>query len=262
MKTIVFNKVANAIATNKTAIMTGVGCGCTVLAVVSSHKDTLKAEDILKNHADEDLSTKAKLALVWPCYIRTMLMTTASIGLSIATHNAHLSREAQLMSALIFADGQRRDVMELVGKDKLADISKSEAERTLPDRPAVEGKMWCYEPESKQWFEATIEQILMAEITANKIFKNNDQLTLNQFLALFNGTKPVPWGDMYGWYVWDEDGCWDFNWSFYRGAPWIDIQPQMTTMNGRDVLVIAYGMHPGDSNDIPDKLKETLPEAE
>lgn len=249
----IFQKLTKAAVTNKTAIMTGIGCGCTVLAVIFSHDDTLKAERLLDKHYDEQLTAKEKAKLTWKCYIPTALVTCASVSMMIATHKAHLGTEAKLMATLAFVDGQRRELMDLVGEDKLKDISKDNAKNSIPDDIPVKGKMWCYEPETKQWFQATTEQILMAEITANKMFKNEGKLTINDFLNLLPGTHKVPWGDYFGWYTLDENGEWDYNWSFYRGDPWIDIQPIITTIDGRDALMIGYGMHPGDNPDCNDE---------
>ena len=76
-------------------------------------------------------------------------------------------------------------------------------------------------------------------ITAQAIAR---KLGFNQFLALFKHAKPMK-DDSYGWFVGDEYS--DYNWSYYKGVPWIDIQPQIvSTPEGETILQMAYGMWP------------------
>ena len=248
---------------NLPQIFTGFAVAGVIETTVLAVKATPKAVDILEEmHRSEKKdgtpwNKKDDIKATWKCYIPAAASGIGTILCIIGANQMHLSKEAGMIAACSllgdkFSDyrersGEKHDkkIMEQIRKDKIADIRK-------PDKPLEVGKMWVYEPESKQYFQATTEQILWAELTANKIFSNQGWLSFNQFLDLLPGAHRVEWGDYTGWYTYDEDGSWDFNWSFYPGGtPWIDIQPQIAADD--DVMIIAYGMHPGDCPDCHDQ---------
>ena len=250
---------------NLPSILTGVAVAGVVETVYLAVKATPKALDILEEiHTSEKKdgtpwNKKDDIKATWKCYIPSAIAGGITVACILGANQAHLSREAGMMAAYSFLgnkfvdyrerSGEKHDakIMNSMKKDHISEVRK-------PDRPLEVGKMWVYEPESKQYFQATTEQILWAELTANKMFHNQGWLSFNQFLDLLPEAKKVEWGDHTGWYIYDEDGSWDFNWSFYPGGtPWIDIQPQISEDD--DVMVLAYGMHPGDCPD-PQDIEE------
>jgi hypothetical protein len=105
-------------------------------------------------------------------------------------------------------------------------------------------EMLCFEPVSEQYIKVSHQRLLMAELMANKAFHTDGEFSINQWLALLGG-KYSKKCEGIGWLMSDPDGTADFNWSFYRGAPWIDVQPKLgKNKHGRDVLVLSYGMYP------------------
>lgn len=244
---------------NLPSILTGVAVAGVVETVYLAVKATPKALDILEEHPKAEKEDKVKHT--WKCYIPAAIAGAGTIACIVGANYAHLSREAGMLAAYSFLGEKFVDYRERSGEKHDAKIMKdiekdyiSEAVKGKPNRPLEIGKMWCFEPESEQYFQATTEQILWAELTANKIFHNQGWLSFNQFLDLLPEAKKVEWGDHTGWYIYDEDGSWDFNWSFYPGGtPWIDIQPQISEDD--DVMVLAYGMHPGDCPD-PNDIEE------
>lgn len=253
---------------NLPSILTGVAVAGVVETVYLAVKATPKALDILEERSSEEKKDGTgwnktdTVKATWKCYIPAAIAGAGTIACIVGANYAHLSREAGMLAAYSFLGEKFVDYRERSGEkhdDKIMNSIKkdhiSEAVKGKPNRPLEIGKMWCFEPESEQYFQATTEQILWAELTANKIFHNQGWLSFNQFLDLLpKDAKRVPWGDHTGWYTSDEDGSWDYNWSFYRGGtPWIDIQPQISEDD--DVMVIAYGMHPGDCPD-PQDIEE------
>lgn len=252
---------------NLPSILTGVAVAGVVETTILAVKATPKALDILEEmHTSEKKdgtpwNKKDDIKATWKCYIPSAIAGGITVACILGANQAHLSKEAGIIAAYSllgdkFSDyrersGEKHDkkIMNGIKKDHI-----SEAANEKPDTPLEVGKMWVYEPESKQYFQATTEQILWAELTANKMFANQGWLSFNQFLDLLPGAKKVPWGNFTGWYSIDEDGTWDYNWSFYPGGtPWIDIQPQIATDD--DVMILAYGMHPGDCPD-PHDIEE------
>ena len=248
---------------NLPSILTGVAVAGVVETVYLAVKATPKALEVLEEAPVEEVKNKKDVVKhTWKCYIPAAIAGAGTIACIVGANYAHLSREAGMLAAYSFLGEKFVNYRERSGEKHDAKIMKgiekdhiSEAVKGKPDRPLEIGKMWVYEPESKQYFQATTEQILWAELTANKIFHNQGWLSFNQFLDLLPEAKRVDWGDHTGWYIYDEDGSWDFNWSFYRGGtPWIDIQPQISEDD--DVMVLAYGMHPGDCPDPQDILDD------
>lgn len=242
---------------NLPSILTGVAVAGVVETVYLAVKATPKALEVLEEVPVEEVNNKKDVVKhTWKCYIPAAISGCGTIACIIGANHIHLSKEAGMIAAYAFLgdkfsdyrerSGEKHDskIMNAIKKDHISEIEK-------PSRPLEIGKMWVYEPESKQYFQATTEQILWAELTANKMFHNQGWLSFNQFLDLLPEAKRVEWGDHTGWYIYDEDGSWDFNWSFYKGGtPWIDIQPQIATDD--DVMILAYGMHPGDCPDPQD----------
>ena len=244
---------------NLPSILTGAAVTGVATTTYFAVKATPKALEILEEHPEIEKKTEV-IKHTWKCYIPAALAGAATISCILMVNHTHLLREAGMVAAYSYLgekfvdyrerSGEKHDkkIMNAIKKSHISEIEK-------PDGPLEVGKMWVYEPESKQYFQATTEQILWAELTANKVFHNQGWLSFNQFLDLLPEAKRVPWGDHTGWYIYDEDGTWDFNWSFYRGGtPWIDIQPQISEED--DVMVLAYGMHPGDCPDPQDILDE------
>lgn len=257
-------KLNNVLASNLPSILTGVALVGVIETAYQAVKATPKAIDILEDlHSCEKQDgspwdKKDDIKAVWKCYIPALI---AGIGTMICicyANKRHISKELGLAAASTALCNKYNDYRTLSGekhdKKMMEEMRKKDiSEIVKPPEPLEIGKMWCYEPESKQYFQTTTEQILWAELTANKIFSNQGWLSFNQFLDLLPGCKRVVWGDYRGWYTYDEDGYCDFNWSFYRGTPWIDIQPQIIT--DEEVMCLAYGMHPMDCPD-PHDIEE------
>ena len=258
--------VIKLIKDNAPYILSGLAAYGVVETAVLSIKATPKAIYILEEHMYENENSptaKQTIELTWRCYIPAMVAAAGTIACIVGVNVLNFRREASLIAAYSFAESKLREYRNELGEKKDAKIQESISEKKrkahdIDFKACTDGKMWCYEPESDQYFQATTEQILWAELTANKVFKNLGELSFNDFLELLPGCRKVPWGDHYGWYTYDEDGSWDYNWSFYPGGtPWIDIQPQIVTIDeDTKVLKIAYGMHPGDDLDCKDKTIE------
>ena len=183
------------------------------------------------------IGTGACIFGVYSSLSREVTGFAAAYSLAEAKYNKRIAAEKDVF-------GEQYEAIEQYIRDH-------EEHAPMPVSDPNEGMMWCYEPESDQWFQATTQSILHAELVANKMFANRGELRFNQFLELLPGCKKVAWGDHYGWFKYDDEGYWDYNWSFYPGAtPWIDIQPQIDPDKG--ILVIKYGMHPGDDLDCND----------
>lgn len=259
----VFAKVGKYATDNLGSILTGMAVGGSVMTVIFTAKGQLEADRIMAEDKSLDADAtmrdilETRIRKTWQCYLPALFTLSGTIACIVGANNANLSKQAGLMASLAYTESKVQDIRRELGDEKFNKVQKTITEKQcneteMPSENPKEGCAWYYEPESQQWFQATTEQILWAELTANKMFNNQNELTLNELLGLYPGCKKVPYGDSIGWYVYDDDGTWDFNWSFYRGAPWIDIQPVIISKTakgnkfGREYLSLEYGMSPMD----------------
>ena len=110
-------------------------------------------------------------------------------------------------------------------------------------------KIRIWEPYTQQWFEATQQEILWAELTANKMLHQGGQVTLNDVLKLYSdpNLKMKRKGDTLGW-SWDDETFEDSACYYYAGG-WIDMCPQFEEYNGTMRFVMDYGINPNDISD-------------
>lgn len=250
----------NVIRNNAPSILTGMAIFGAGYATVEAVKATPKAMQILEEEGiDPKKQPKEAVKAAGKCYIFPAGILAVTIGCIAGVDLLHEHGKSKLVTALAYSEYQRRNYQK-AAKDVFGEQADAISQKVvddqmkrndIPKEPAAKGLVWCYEPESDQWFQTSTEEILWVELTANKMFANHGQLTFNQFLGLFKNAKKVDFGDHFGWYIYDEDGAWGFNWSFYPGGtPWIDIQPMID--QDRDCFILAYGMHPGDDLDCHD----------
>lgn len=254
--------VPSIIRNNVTSILTGLAIFGVGWCAVESVKATPKALHILEEkQIDPRKEPMEAIKACWKCYIFSTGIFVATCGSILTVVYLQDKELKKVLSALAWSEAKHRDYVnyeknifgpKYTNEVEDAILDERRLRNDIPNEPLREGMMWCYEPESDQWFQTNIEQILWVELTSNKMFANRGSLTFNQYLSLFPYAKHnIPGLDYYGWYKYDEDGYWDYNWSFYPGGtPWIDIQPQINTKE--NYMVLKYGMHPGDDPDCND----------
>lgn len=254
--------ILNTIRNNTPFILTGMAIFGVALCAVETAKATPKAVHILEEEEiDVQKDPVAGIKACWKCYIYPAGIFAGTMTLLIIREFIHEKDYKKVLAALAYSEAKHQEYLAwekgMFGPQYPAQAEESirsdrRARNDIPNDPLREGMMWCYEPESDQWFQTNTEQILWVELTANKMFANQERLTFNQYLSLYPYAKHNIEGfDYYGWYKYDDDGYWDYNWSFYRGGtPWIDIQPQINT--SENYMVLKYGMHPGDDPDCND----------
>lgn len=192
----------------------------------------------------------------WTAYIPPIACGAATIACIISAEKLHLNREAALAAAVAFwKDNYNKldaKMTEALGEEKAKelkreivrdDIPKDELKRQA-ETATDDGKMLCYEPYTKQFFRASKEQLLWAELTANKIFAGKGGTKLNDIIELFPGCKKTQVGDSLGWFL-DDFGNYKASYYFPRcGHQFIDIQPYPSKVDGVECLIIEYGLCP------------------
>ena len=253
--------IAKFLVEKSPEIFTGLSIVGVVNTAVLAVKATPKAMDRLDEAYSKkgDKLTKPEVVkAAYKCYIPTAISGAVTIGFVLAANKAHLKKEAGLAAALSWFNDRYKDYKDEVaakfGEETDREIESSIAQKQMVDNPppgylkkyaADDGKFLCYEPITDQYFMCTKSELIWAELTANKMFQFQSEVTVNQILKLFPGcvtTKPI--GNKYGWCM-DSDHFeyMGYNWGFY-GTPWIDIRPEITVMDGQEVMVINFSIGP------------------
>lgn len=237
-------------------ILTGASQAGTIAVACFSITGTVKAVNHISSKKEElgrDLKTAEIVRTVAPDYIPMAAATLFTLACIAGANKAHLKTEALMAGSLAAAYEYRDKVKEVIGKEKEKDIynqsqvdhAKKSMKDNLPPWSPDDGKMWCYEPISQQYFQTTIDKLLWAEMILNKELTTSYGIRFNKFLKLI-GCKPYKHGNEIGWYACDSDGYWDYNWSYtkYSGSPWVNISPILSEVDGQEVMVLVYDMQP------------------
>lgn len=189
-------------------------------------------------------------------YAAPIVCGAATIACVVASDRLHVKKELALAAAAAFWQQRYNKLdakmVEALGKEKAKELKNEIYKEEMPKdelKKAAEtgkddGKMLCYEPYTKQFFRASKEQLMWAELTANKMFCMRGGTKLNDIIDLFPGCKPKPEGETIGWFL-DDTGC--FNASYYFPGcshQYIDIQPYPSEVDGIECLIIHYGLCP------------------
>ena len=200
----------------------------------------------------------------WTTYIPPIACGAATIACIISAEKLHLNREAALAAAVAFwKDNYNKldaKMTEALGEEKAKELKREIVRDDIPkdelkkkaETAKDDGKMLCYEPYTKQFFRASKEQLLWAELTANKIFVSKGCTKLNDIIELFPGCEKKPIGDTIGWFL-DDFGCYNASYFFPGcGHQWVGIAPYIDEIDGVECMVLEYELHPYE----PDEAEE------
>ena len=226
------------------SILSGAAVAGVVLTALLTHRADKKLIGAVAEAAlfDEDTETpteeivKHQAVHYWKNYIPAGICGLLTIGCVIGSNRWHLSKEGALAAAAL---------MYKTGGEDLEKKLRGE----FGDRPPWEdrnpAKMMIYDPYTDQWFQATQQEILWAELTANKMLQQRGVVTLNDILSMYKGTRKTKKGQTLGWSY--SDDAFDEMASYYTCGAWIDLCPQIIiNPDGTTYMQMEYGIHPGD----------------
>ena len=216
---ITLRKAAEAFRKNEAEIFAAASVLSTVLAVVSAIRETPKAVELIgekkKELGKEKLSVRETVTTALPVYIPTIVLTTASVGFSVASCARYRRVNAALAStgaAALSAVSELRDATkELVGEEKAKEICDKVTEN-LADRPSAvtgpksaivqgdkhEDDVECWDTLFGSRFWSTRDKIERAVNGLNDMLNRHGNATLNDFYWLL-GIDTVEIGDFLGW---------------------------------------------------------------
>lgn len=252
-----FDKIAKWLTDNAPAIFTGLAMVGTVTTAALAVEATPAAMDELDKaylEKGESLTKTEAVKAAWKCYIPAAVSSASTITFIFLANRAHIRKETAMAATAAFFEKRYYDykdkVVELDGEEKDRAIETDLALDKMAKNPSKKKKvsddeLLCYEPFTEQYFITNKTELLWGELTANKILSTQEEVTLNQILALFpDANHKNPIGDHKGWYM--DENYYEFigyNWGYY-GRPWLDIIPTYTDVNGERVAVIHFSVAP------------------
>lgn len=252
------NHIQNAISTvglsinrNSPSILIGLGLSGLVGSIFLAVKATPRAIEILEGEAyrqfkdhggPEDLDIKTKIELVWPVYLPTASTATMAIFAVLLGNKIHLRRAAALASIYTITENALKSyqekVLEVVGKNKAAQIQGEVEEEELKNNPPTEenthnvggGRELCYETLTGRYFWSDAEKIRAAVNVFNHDLLTENVKTLNEFFYDI-GLPQVEIAEKLGWDVSEE-------------LMEIFINARVSDANEKPCLVIHYVTRP------------------
>lgn len=191
----------------------------------------------------------------WKAYIPSMIAGVGTIACVVGANYWHISRESAMAAAVAFYKASESElknaIKEKYGEDSLEELKKDIAKKRMEDdrppwEPKDSTKMTIFEPYTKQWFRASQQEILWAELTANKMLQQTYKVKLNDILAMYDGCKKTKLGEIIGWSMEDEMFLEAIDYSPSRAA-WITFTPiSVERPDGSIYFEMDYEIHPNE----------------
>ena len=213
-------------------ILTCVGAVGLVVTTVVAIKATPKAYEKIeqaKKEKGDDLTKLEVVKAAAPVYVPTILIGAGTLACMFGANVLNKRQQAALISAYTLIDNSYKEY-----KKKLVELYGEEVHQNVVDAIAAEkaeemhitsdclcaicdmstedysDPILFYDEYSHRYFEAPIEQVLMAEYHLNRNFVLRGYTTLNEFYE-FLGIEQTKEGEVLGWAVEDEFYWIDFN---------------------------------------------------
>ena len=194
------------------------------------------------------VDTLDKVKACYKYWIPSAIMLGGTITCICELNKVHINKEAALTAMAAMWKAKYGDLKEEVenagksGKEIAGKAVEKEIKRAASDTgrdlQLSDGQFLCWEPYSRQFFKATSQQLLWAELTANKEYANQGYLSLNDFLMLLPGTKQCTFGDNFGWFP----GCDTKNQVSFVNKEFIDISSSLQKIDGQECSVLNYSV--------------------
>ena len=192
---------------NGSTILTCIGGVGVVATTVAAVKATPKAVKLLEQaevEKEAPLTVFEKVRIAAPSYIPTILIGASTIACIFGANMLNKRQQASLLSAYALLDNSykeyKKKVVELYGENADNHV-RDEISKDVYNESDVEcedDKLLFYDEYSRQYFNATMEDVLNAEYTLNRDFAYHGYATLNELYDLLKLPR-TDYGDILGW---------------------------------------------------------------
>ena len=231
---------------HSSTILTCLGGVGVVATTVTAIKATPKALVVLEEAKEEkgtDLTVIETVMVAGPVYIPTILFGVGTLTCIFGAAVLNRRKQASLIGAYTLLDTTFNEykgkVIELYGVDAdrevKNEIAKDHYAMSDVDEPS-DDKLLFYDEFSQRYFEATLEDVLRAEYTLNRMISVEYGVFLNDFYELL-GIDTVDYGDYMGWM-----DCQLVEDTWYS---WLDfIHTKVIMDDGLECTIITFGYEP------------------
>lgn len=263
-------RTGKSLKKNAPTIMAFTACAGVVATAVTAVKGHEAAKEALKNEHDNweysPESEKAKRIVreaktVVPHYILPTVLGASTIALILGSNALNKKQQAAILAGYVALDQTyrqyREKVNEVLGENADAEIQKEIANDILKEQqPKASGsnETLFYEPNSKQFFWSTMEEVKDAEWNSERNYILRDGLTFNEYLDMLDsvardGVKPSPYGDLIGWEPYAGEAFYGYKFiDFYH--EWVESKDDDTP--GYWIIHTPFEPHPPlDDNYLP-----------
>lgn len=187
----------------------------------------VKTHDILEKAKEEkglDLTRSETIAIAAKAYIFPIFIGTSSIACILGSNILSKHQQKSLASAYaliatsyseykakvkeLYGEKMHQEVIDVIAKEK--NIGAHIYSEQLPtncnlglEEDSIEPRLF-YDEYSSRYFEATIEQVILAEYNLNRIYVLRGYAVLNEFYK-FLGLESTDHGSIIGWSTFDND---------------------------------------------------------
>lgn len=195
------------IKNNASTILTCLGGAGVITTAVLTAKAAPKALKMLeeaKEEKGEKLTVMETVKIAGPSYIPAVVTGAATITCIFGANILNKRQQAALMSAYALLDKSYKEykakVKELYGEEAdvnvRTEIAKDHFEPDVYEQE--DDKLLFYDEYSQTYFNATMEDVLKAEMTLNRDFQYHGIAVLNEFYELLKLPK-TEFGERLGW---------------------------------------------------------------
>ena len=221
----------------------GVGVVATTITAVKATPKALVLLEEAKEEKGEDLTCIEKIKIAGPKYIPTILIGTGTLACIFGATILNKRKQASLISAYTLLDTAfseyKNKVIEMYGVEGETEVRKEIAKDRYNESCVAlpsDDKQLFYDEYSQRYFESTLEDVLRAEYTFNRMIAREYGVFLNDFYDLV-GLEEVDYGNYMGWM--DTQLVED---SWYS---WLDfIHTKVVMDDGLECTIITFGYEP------------------
>lgn len=221
----------------------GVGVVATTVTAIRATPKALVVLEEAKEEKGADLTIMETVLVAGPVYIPTILFGVGTLTCIFGAAVLNRRKQASLIGAYTLLDttfNEYKDkVIELYGVDAdrevKNEIAKDHYEMSDVTNPS-DDKLLFYDEFSQRYFESTLEDVLRAEYTLNRMISVEYGVFLNDFYELL-GIDTVDYGDYMGWM-----DCQLVEDTWYS---WLDfIHTKVVMDDGLECTIITFGYDP------------------
>lgn len=230
---------------HSSTILTCIGGVGVVATTITAVKATPKALALLGEVAEEkgeELTRVEQIKIAGKVYIPTILLGVGTVACIFGANVLNKRKQASLISAYTLLEASYKEyknkVLELYGEEGAREIRKEIAKDHYEESDVVvsDDTQLFYDEFSGRYFESTLEDVLRAEYTFNRMISTEYGVFLNDFYDLLD-LEEVDYGNYLGWM-----DCQLVEDTWYS---WLDfIHTKVVMDDGLECTIITFSSEP------------------